>query len=91
VHPSDFGVSESSVDSLRGTDAAGTPRLYANSLREMTARVRDAVVLNAAAGLVALDESHEAPLVERIRSAMERARASIDSGAARMRWSAGWQ
>jgi anthranilate phosphoribosyltransferase len=43
---------------------------------------RDAVLLNAAAGLVAFDRSSEGDFLERMRSALERAAASVDSGAA---------
>jgi anthranilate phosphoribosyltransferase len=82
VHPGEFGVAETGVDALRGTDAAGNALIVRRLLAGEGGPVRDAVVLNAAAGLVALDEDHAAPLVERILAAMERARRSIDSGAA---------
>jgi anthranilate phosphoribosyltransferase len=82
VHPGDFGVAETGVDALRGTDAAGNALLVRRLLAGEGGPIRDAVVLNAAAGLVALDEDHAAPLVERLLAAMERARRSIDSGAA---------
>jgi anthranilate phosphoribosyltransferase len=82
VHPGEFGVAETGVDALRGTDAAGNALIVRRLLAGEGGPIRDAVVLNAAAGLVALDEDHAAPLVERILAAMERARRSIDSGAA---------
>ena len=44
--------------------------------------VRDAVVLNAAAGLVAYDLSAEGPLLDRLAAAKVRAEESIDTGAA---------
>lgn len=53
-----------------------------------TGPVRDAVLLNSAAALVALEPT-DAPLTEQIRAAMERAAAAIDSGAAKLaleRW-----
>jgi anthranilate phosphoribosyltransferase len=40
------------------------------------------VLLNAAAGLVAFDTEAHGPFLERMRSALARATASIDSGAA---------
>ena len=82
VHPGDFGLDVVPVDALRGTDATGNAAVVRAVLAGEAGPVRDAVVLNAAAGLVALDEGSEGGLVERVRSAMERARASIDSGAA---------
>jgi len=44
--------------------------------------VRDAVVLNAAAALVALDSSADGSLEDRLETALRRANESIDSGAA---------
>ncbi|MHA7262179.1 anthranilate phosphoribosyltransferase [Arthrobacter sp. TMN-37] len=82
VHPGDFGVAETGVDALRGTDAAGNALIVRRLLAGDKGPIRDAVVLNAAAGLVALDEDHEEPLVDRLRAATVRARESIDSGAA---------
>lgn len=46
-----------------------------------TGPVRDAVLLNSAAALVALDPTGE-PLAEQLRAGMARAAESIDSGAA---------
>jgi anthranilate phosphoribosyltransferase len=43
---------------------------------------RDAVLLNAAAGLVAFDLSAEGTFLDRMHSAYARAAASIESGAA---------
>jgi anthranilate phosphoribosyltransferase len=82
VHPADFGLEIVPVDALRGTDATGNAGVVRSVLRGDTGPVRDAVVLNAAAGLVALDGEARGPLVGRIRAAMERAAESIDSGAA---------
>ncbi|MDQ0734904.1 anthranilate phosphoribosyltransferase [Arthrobacter agilis] len=82
VHPGDFGLDAVPVDALRGTDATGNAGVVRAVLAGHTGPVRDAVVLNAAAGLVALDDTADGDLVDRIRAAMDRARASIDSGAA---------
>lgn len=82
VHPGDFGLDAVAVEALRGTDATGNAAVVRAVLAGETGPVRDAVVLNAAAGLVAFDESAQGALVDRIRAAMESARASIDSGAA---------
>lgn len=82
VHPGDFGLEVVPVDALRGSDARGNAAVVRRVLEGAEGPVRDAVVLNAAAGLVALDEASAEPLVDRIRAAMVRSRASIDSGAA---------
>ncbi|MDN4611521.1 anthranilate phosphoribosyltransferase [Arthrobacter burdickii] len=82
VHPGDFGLDVVPVDALRGTDASGNADVVRAVLGGQAGPVRDAVILNAAAGLVALDETADGGLVDRIRTAMERARTSIDSGAA---------
>lgn len=82
VHPGDFGLEVVPVDALRGTDAAGNASVVRAVLSGEVGPVRDAVVLNAAAGLVAFDGSADGDLVGRIRAAMDRARTAIDSGAA---------
>ncbi|MFJ6278591.1 anthranilate phosphoribosyltransferase [Arthrobacter subterraneus] len=82
VHPEDFGLPVATVEALRGSDAQSNARVVRSLLAGEKGAVRDAVVLNAAAGLTALDTDHAAPLVERIRANMRRAEESIDSGAA---------
>jgi anthranilate phosphoribosyltransferase len=82
VHPQDFGLDVVPVDALRGTTAHGNAAVVRAVLAGEEGPVRDAVVLNTAAGLVALDEAADGPLMERIRASMVRARESIDSGAA---------
>lgn len=82
VHPSDFGLPVAPVEALRGADGASNAAVVRSLLAGERGPVRDAVVLNAAAGLVAFDLEHEAPLIERMTAAMVRAAASIDSGAA---------
>lgn len=82
VHPDDFGLPVATVDALRGSDAQSNAQVVRALLAGQKGPVRDAVVLNAAAGLTALDTEHGAPLVERIRTNMRRAEESIDSGAA---------
>ena len=47
--------------------------------------MRDAVLLNSAAALVALEPGTAAPLAEQIRAGMAKAAESIDSGAAKRR------
>lgn len=82
VHPEDFGLPVATVEALRGSDAQSNAKVVRAVLAGEKGPVRDAVVLNAAAGLTALDSEHSAPLVERMRTNMRRAEESIDTGAA---------
>ncbi|MFI7482264.1 anthranilate phosphoribosyltransferase [Kocuria sp. M1R5S2] len=81
--PSDLGMPRATVEDLRGQDARYNAQVVERVLAGETGPVRDAVVLNAAAGLVALDPSAGAPFFERMTEAVRRAEESIDSGAAR--------
>ncbi|NJC22392.1 anthranilate phosphoribosyltransferase [Arthrobacter pigmenti] len=82
VHPEEFGISVVPVEALKGSDAQSNAKVVRDVLAGARGPVRDAVVLNAAAGLVALDTDHSAALTDRINRQMVRAAASIDSGAA---------
>lgn len=82
LRPEDVGVPATDVDDLRGGSAEHNANIVHQVLSGQTGPVRDAVLINAAAGLTALDESAEADLVTRLRSNMHRAAESIDSGAA---------
>ncbi|WP_405839194.1 anthranilate phosphoribosyltransferase [Streptomyces sp. NBC_01518] len=88
--PRDVGLELVPVEALRGAD----PEYNANVARRLldgeTGPVREAVLLNSAAALVAL-EAGDGPLADRIRAGMAKARESIDSGAAKRtleRWAA---
>ncbi|MBN9129364.1 MAG: anthranilate phosphoribosyltransferase [Paenarthrobacter ureafaciens] len=80
--PADLGVAASTVADLRGGDAAANAVVVREILNGKTGPIRDAVLLNAAAGLVAADLTAEGPLVDRMRTAFERAAESVDSGKA---------
>lgn len=80
--PREAGIEPVPVEALRGGDAACNADVARRLLDGEQGPVRDAVLLNAAAGLVAL-EPGDAPLPAQLRAAMERAAAAIDSGAAR--------
>jgi anthranilate phosphoribosyltransferase len=82
LRPEDVGLARSAGSDLRGGGAKHNAQIVREVLDGALGPVRDAVVLNAAAGLAALDESAEDDLVSRLRSNMERAAESIDSGAA---------
>lgn len=87
LNPTDLGIQRAKLQDLLG----GTPEENAEVLHRVfagdTGPVRDIVLLNAAAGMVAYDlyknpESVNEPLLERLRNKMEFAAESIDSGKA---------
>ncbi|HET7415965.1 MAG TPA: anthranilate phosphoribosyltransferase [Arthrobacter sp.] len=80
--PAALGIKRATVQDLRGGDAAHNAEVVRRVLNGETGPVHDAVVLNAAAGLVAYDESADGSLDERMVAAAERARQSISEGAA---------
>ncbi|MGJ0204424.1 anthranilate phosphoribosyltransferase [Leucobacter sp. gxy201] len=87
IDPRDLGIARASVADLVG----GTPDENAEVVKRVLGGergpVRDIVLLNAAAGLVAFDlardaETAEQPLLERLARGYERAGDAIDSGRA---------
>ncbi|MFH8776302.1 anthranilate phosphoribosyltransferase [Streptomyces sp. NPDC085866] len=80
--PRDVGIDLVPVEALRGADASYNAEVARRLLDGEQGPVRDAVLLNSAAALVALDPT-EAPLAEQLRAGMARAAVSIDSGEAR--------
>ncbi|MFE5869770.1 anthranilate phosphoribosyltransferase [Streptomyces roseifaciens] len=80
--PRDVGIDLVPVEALRGGDASYNADVARRLLAGETGPVRDAVLLNSAAALVALAPTEE-PLAEQIRGGLVRAAESIDSGAAR--------
>lgn len=82
LNPADLGMALATVEDLRGQDAEYNAAVARRILAGEQGPVRDAVLLNAAAALVALDESAQAPFEQRFESAVQRAATSIDSGAA---------
>ncbi|WP_113699579.1 anthranilate phosphoribosyltransferase [Nonomuraea lactucae] len=81
--PADIGLPRARLADLRGGDAAHNARVAREVLAGQRGPVRDIVVLNAAAALVAADGSPPArDLTEVLSSAAKRAADAIDSGAA---------
>lgn len=80
--PQDLGIRRATVEELRGGDAAANAAVVRDVLGGGAGPVRDAVLLNAAAGLVAFDVDADGPLASRMAAALKRAEQSIDSGAA---------
>ena len=87
LDPRDLGIQRASIDELVGGDAAHNAAIVHEVLAGERGPVRDIVVLNAAAGLVAFelakDPSHfQRAILDRFRDKMAVAEESIDSGAA---------
>ncbi|MEV4555881.1 anthranilate phosphoribosyltransferase [Kitasatospora sp. NPDC049285] len=79
--PRDVGIELVGIEALRGADAEFNAAVARRVLAGERGPVRDAVLLNTASALVAL-ELGDAPLAEQLAAGMERAAAAIDSGAA---------
>lgn len=82
LDPLEIGIPRATVEDLRGRNAAYNAQVVHRILDGETGPVRDAVLLNAAAGLVAFDQNAEGSLEERLSRAAERAARSIDDGSA---------
>ena len=85
----DLGIARATLEDLRGGLAPQNAAVVRRILDGERGPVRDAVVLNAAAALVAYDETAEGPLLDRLAAAKVRAEEAIDSGraaAALERW-----
>jgi anthranilate phosphoribosyltransferase len=90
LDPRDLGIKPCTVDQLRGGDAASNARVARDVLGGADGPVRDAVLLNAAAALVAARGDGDKPLPVMLSEAWTEAAAAVDTGAARDlldRWS----
>jgi anthranilate phosphoribosyltransferase len=81
ITPEEVGLDRAEVDSLRGADAPHNAEVARRVLAGERGAVRDAVLLNAAGALVALDPSAQ-PVAAQLRSAMGTVAEAVDSGAA---------
>lgn len=81
VTPEDVGLERATLDSLRGGDAPHNAEVARRFLAGDGGPVRDAVLLNAAAALVALSATDE-PLAAQLEAGMRRAADAVDSGSA---------
>lgn len=82
VDPRALGIAAAPPDALKGGDAALNAAISRRFLDGEPGPVRDAVLLNAAAGIVAHDGPSAAPVADQLAAAMPRAAESLDSGAA---------
>ncbi len=83
LDPADLGVPRAAPEDLVGSDPAGNAQVVRELLQGRTGPVRDIVVLNAAAALVAYDKPEPDRLTEQFAAALDRAAESIDSGGAK--------
>ncbi|MBG0740203.1 anthranilate phosphoribosyltransferase [Paeniglutamicibacter antarcticus] len=82
LDPLNLGIARATIEDLRGMNAQYNAQVVHRVLAGEQGPVRDAVVLNAAAGLVAVSGSAEGPLPERMAAGVAAAQRSLDSGAA---------
>jgi anthranilate phosphoribosyltransferase len=82
VDPRDLGIPAAVVGALRGADAPHNAGVTRRLLDGETGPVRDAVLLNAAAALVAFDGAGPEPVTGQLAAALPRAAEALDSGAA---------
>jgi anthranilate phosphoribosyltransferase len=88
--PAELGIARASIDDLVGGDAEHNAEIARRTLSGETGAVRDIVLLNAAAGLVAFRLAQEPterdrPIVTRFREQLSIAARAIDSGAATLK------
>ncbi|WP_166140415.1 anthranilate phosphoribosyltransferase [Nocardioides ochotonae] len=82
IDPRDFGIALAPIESLRGGDTAYNAEVVRRLLAGETGAVRDAVLLNTGAALAVYDDpGADVPVA--LAAGIEKARESLDSGAAR--------
>jgi anthranilate phosphoribosyltransferase len=82
VDPRDLGISLADTGALRGADAPHNAGVTRRLLDGETGPIRDAVLLNAAAAIVAFDGPGAGPVTAQLAAALPRAAEALDSGAA---------
>jgi anthranilate phosphoribosyltransferase len=82
LDPRALGIDAAAPEELKGADAAHNAEVARRLLAGEPGPVRDAVLLNAAAALVAYDGVTGAPVGDQVATLLPRAAESIDSGSA---------
>ena len=87
LNPTDLGIPKSKIEDLLGTTPEGNAQVIREVLAGQTGPVRDVVLLNAAAGLVAFElatdpDRIKVPITERLAAKMAVAARVVDSGKA---------
>lgn len=93
LDPRELGFELAAPESLRGADPVFNADVFRRIVGGEVSPVRDAVLLNAGAAIAA-HAAESGPLLERLAAGVERAKESIDSGAAAetlAQWSAATQ
>lgn len=78
----EVGIEHTTLEQLRGADAVHNARVVHEVMSGERGPIRDTVVINAAAGMVAHNQQTAGSFTQRIAAAMKRAEESLDSGAA---------
>lgn len=82
IDPTEFGFKLGRLEDLRGGDAKYNAQVVRETLGGHPGPILDAVILNAAAGIVAFHKVDDQPFSQRFEAALEQARESIGSGKA---------
>lgn len=82
INPTDFGFKFASLQDLRGGDAKHNAQVVHETLEGRPGAILDAVILNAAAGIVAYRDTQGQPFKDRFEDAVREARESVASGKA---------
>jgi anthranilate phosphoribosyltransferase len=82
LDPAQLAIPHADRDALRGGDPAHNAEVARRFLAGETGPVRDAVLLNAAAALVAWEGPTDTPLADQLAPALDRAAETVDTGAA---------
>lgn len=82
LEPLDFDMPRATIEDLRGQDAQYNAGVVRDVLAGTPGHIRNAVLLNSAAGLMAVDENADGEFHDRFAKAIARAAESIDSGSA---------
>ncbi len=82
LEPLDFDMPRATIEDLRGQDAQYNAGVVRDVLAGSPGHIRNAVLLNSAAGLMAVGETAQGDFHDRFAKAIARAAESIDSGAA---------
>lgn len=83
LDPADLGLPRAALSDLVGSDAAANAQVVRNVLDSRPGAVRDIVLLNAAAALVAYDKPDPDRLSQQLTDCLGRAAEAVDSGAAK--------
>jgi len=87
LDPADLGIARADIQSILGADPQHNAQVARAMLAGDSGPVRDVILLNAAAGLVAWElsqnpEQLQEPILQRLAAGLERATLVVDSGAA---------